>query len=147
MSLSRKIVFSCLLLLATWLVVEGIAFVALGIVGGGLARAQRGRGAVLLAGGAAGFLAAGSAMLRIPPPQFFVPTSISQIFFGFDLKVPPGFGSLAGQWRPNLLFVTASVVAVAAYLLGVRRLARQGERWPAARTIAWTIGWGRGSRC
>ena len=32
MSLSRKIVFSCLLLLATWLVVEGIAFVALGIV-------------------------------------------------------------------------------------------------------------------
>ncbi|GAA1598663.1 cytochrome c oxidase assembly protein [Kribbella karoonensis] len=119
-------------------------FVGLGVVGGGLVAARRGRitaGAVLLAGGAAGFAAAGSAMLRIPPPQFFVPASISQIFFGFDLKVAPGFGSLAAQWRPNLLFVTAAIVAIAGYLLGVRRLARQGERWPAARTIAWTLGW------
>ncbi|WP_427893412.1 cytochrome c oxidase assembly protein [Kribbella sp. GL6] len=114
-----------------------VQFAALGVVGCGLAL----RRSVVLAGGVAGFVAAGSAMLRIPPPQFFVPTSISQIFFGFDLKVPPGFGSLAGQWRPNLLFVTASVVAIAGYLLGVRRLARQGERWPVARTIAWTVGW------
>ncbi|HZX01580.1 cytochrome c oxidase assembly protein [Kribbella sp.] len=119
-------------------------FAALGLVGGGLVAVYRGRvtsGAVLLAGGAAGFVAAGLAMTRIPPPQFFVPASISQIFFGFDLKVPPGFGALAAQWRPNLLFVTAAAVAIAGYLAGVRRLARQGERWPVARTIAWTLGW------
>ncbi|MGZ0145954.1 cytochrome c oxidase assembly protein [Kribbella sp. WER1] len=119
-------------------------FVALAVVGGGLVAVHRERvisGAVLLAGGTAGFVAAGLAMTRIPPPQFFVPTSISQIFFGFDLLVPPGFGSLAGQWRPNLLFVTVAVVAIGGYLAGVRRLARQGERWPVARTIAWTLGW------
>ncbi|MBP2353165.1 putative copper resistance protein D [Kribbella aluminosa] len=119
-------------------------FVALGVVGAGLAAVHRGRitgAAVLLASGTAGFVAAGLAMTRIPPPQFFVPTSISQIFFGFDVKVPPGLGALAGQWRPNLLFVTAAVVAVAGYLVGVRRLARRGERWPVARTIAWTLGW------
>ncbi|HEY3557163.1 MAG TPA: cytochrome c oxidase assembly protein [Kribbella sp.] len=121
-----------------------VQFAALVLLGAGLALVHRSRvtvGAVLLAGGAATFLAAGLAMTRIPPPQFFVPTSISQIFFGFDLTVPPGLGPLAGQWRPNLLFAVAGAVAVAGYLAGVRRLSRKGERWPVGRTIAWSLGW------
>ncbi len=48
---------------------------------------------------------------------------------------------LAGQWRPNLLFVTAAVIAVGGYLAALVRLRARGERWPAGRTIAWLIGW------
>ena len=117
---------------------------ALVLVGGGLVCAGRQRStaaAVQLATGAGVFVAAGLAMLRIPPPQFFVPTSISQIFFGFDLTTPPSFAALAGQWRPNLLFVTAAVIAVGGYLAALVRLRARGERWPAGRTIAWLIGW------
>ncbi|WP_328997912.1 cytochrome c oxidase assembly protein [Kribbella sp. NBC_00709] len=98
-------------------------------------------GAATAATGAAAFVTGGLAMTRIPPPQFFVPTSISQIFFGFDLTGPPSVASLAGQWRPNLLFAVAAVVAVVAYLAAVLRVRRRGERWPILRTVAWVIGW------
>nr|WP_244630822.1 MULTISPECIES: cytochrome c oxidase assembly protein [unclassified Microbacterium] len=45
------------------------------------------------------------------------------------------------QWRPNILFVVISVVAVVLYLAAVRRLHRRGDRWPAGRTVAWILGW------
>src|SRR5699024_6553871 len=50
------------------------------------------------------WLAVGSAMTRIPPPQYFVPTSIQQVFMGFEVTAPPSLGTLAGEWRLNLLF-------------------------------------------
>ncbi|MGW6276200.1 cytochrome c oxidase assembly protein [Kribbella sp. NPDC055071] len=123
---------------------ELVRLAALVVIGLGLLLAAHGRrtmAALPLVGGVAVFVASGTAMTRIPPPQFFVPTSISQTFFGFDLADPPSFASLVGQWRPNLLFVTAAVVAVAAYLAGVRRIRRRGEEWPVGRTIAWSLGW------
>jgi putative copper resistance protein D len=125
-----------------WLTLARLA--ALGFVAVGMYAVARGKlsaAALLLTGGTAIFVACGIALTRIPPPQFFVPTSISQIFFGFDLTTRPGFASLVGQWRPNLLLVTAAVVAVVSYLAAVRRLRRRGEPWPLGRTIAWLIGW------
>ncbi|GAA2830215.1 cytochrome c oxidase assembly protein [Kribbella solani] len=98
-------------------------------------------GVLLAVAGIGVFVAAGIAMTRIPPPQFFVPTSVSQIFFGFDLPGRPSFGTLFGQWRPNLLFAVAAVVAITGYLLAARRVRRRGEHWPVLRTIAWVIGW------
>ncbi|GAA1585459.1 cytochrome c oxidase assembly protein [Kribbella hippodromi] len=108
----------------------------------GAAPAGRVQGALALAVAGIGvFVAAGIAMTRIPPPQFFVPTSVSQIFFGFDLPNGPSFSTLAGQWRPNLLFAVAAVVAIAGYLLAAGKLRRRGEHWPVLRTVAWVIGW------
>ena len=88
------------------------------------------------------FLAVTVAMLRFPPPQYFVATNISQIFFGYDIStVPPTLATLATQWRPNILFVVLSTVAVGVYLAAVVRLRRRGDTWPPGRTVAWVLGW------
>ncbi|SJM63645.1 cytochrome c oxidase assembly protein [Gulosibacter sp. 10] len=89
----------------------------------------------------AGWVGVGAAMTRQPPPQYFVPTSISQVFMGFEVHDPPTFDVLFGQWRPNLLFLTISLAAIAVYLLAVRVLRRRGDQWPIGRTISWVLGW------
>ncbi len=86
-------------------------------------------------------LAAGLVMTRIPPPQYFVPTSIAQIFFGYDVTAAPTLTVLAFDWRPNLLFLTLAATAVGLYLAGVVALRRRGDAWPAGRTAAWLLGW------
>lgn len=89
----------------------------------------------------AGYLGAELALLRIPPPQYFVPTSIAQNFLGYDVTAPPSLAVLALDWRANLLFGAFAVVGLVTYALGVRRLARRGDRWPVGRTLAWILGW------
>lgn len=81
------------------------------------------------------------AMTRIPPPQYFVPTSIVQNFLGFDLFDAPSLEVVATHWRPNLLFAALGVAGVAIYLGAVRVLHRRGDRWPVGRTVAWVLGW------
>lgn len=80
------------------------------------------------------------AMTRFLSPQYGIETSMGEIFLGFDLPDRPSLPVLMGQWRPNLLFVVIAGVLIAGYLLGVRRLHRQGDNWPAGRTIAWLSG-------
>lgn len=80
-------------------------------------------------------------MSRVPPPQYFVPTSIAQIFFGYDVKAAPTAAVLMFDWRPNLLFLLISVVGAALYVAGVVALRRRGDAWPAGRTVAWLLGW------
>lgn len=95
----------------------------------------------LAACGVAIVVTAGIAMTRIPPPQFFVETSISQIFLGFDLPDPPSFVELTTGWRPNVLFGVAAVVGIGCYLAAVHVLRRRGISWPLGRTIPWVAGW------
>ncbi|MDX2377591.1 cytochrome c oxidase assembly protein [Microbacterium sp. LRZ72] len=91
---------------------------------------------------ASAYLGLTVAMLRVPPPQYFVNTNISQIFFGYDIaNVPPSWATMLTQWRPNILFVILSVLGVSVYLAAVIRLRRRGDAWPAGRTIAWLLGW------
>ncbi len=89
----------------------------------------------------AGYLGAELAMFRIPSPQYFVPTSIAQNFLGYQVTARPTFAVLALHWRANLLFGSLAAIGVAAYLVGVRRLARRGDHWPPGRTVAWILGW------
>ncbi|MBN9188465.1 cytochrome c oxidase assembly protein [Microbacterium sp.] len=90
---------------------------------------------------AAGYAGLTAAMLRVPPPVYFTPTSIEQLYFGYDLPGAPTFAALAVQWRPNILFLGIAVAAVAVYLFAVARLRRRGDAWPAGRTAAWVLGW------
>ncbi|WP_206427094.1 cytochrome c oxidase assembly protein [Microbacterium sp. Y-01] len=128
--------FACLIVLA-------VTFVAAAVL------AQRGRLrarhlSILLSLGAvtvAGWTGVGVAMTRQPPPQYFVPTSIEQVFMGFEVPDAPTLTVLFGQWRPNLLFLGIAAAAITVYLVAVRALHRRGDRWPLGRTAAWIGGW------
>lgn len=93
-------------------------------------------GALLLA-----VLGAGAAMLRIPPPQYFVPTSISQVFMGYEVPEAPSAEVLLSTGRLNLLFTVLSLGMIAIYLVMVASLRRREDRWPVSRTIFWIAGW------
>lgn len=80
-------------------------------------------------------------MSRIPPPQYFVPTSVDQTYFGYSVSAVPTFATLALDWRPNLLFLLVSVVGAGLYVAGVGTLRRRGDAWPKGRTWAWLLGW------
>lgn len=81
------------------------------------------------------------AMVRIPPPQYFVPTTIQQNFLGYDVNLAPTLARIVFDWRLNLLFLVLGVTASVIYLVGVRRLRGRGDRWPAGRSVAWLSGW------
>ncbi|MGO2111268.1 MAG: cytochrome c oxidase assembly protein, partial [Pseudoclavibacter sp.] len=88
-----------------------------------------------------GWMGIVAAMTRVQPPHYFQPTSISQVFLGYEVAEPPTFLVLVTQWRPNLLFIIAAVVGVTLYLVAVGAMRRRGDRWPFGRTAAWISGW------
>ncbi len=88
-----------------------------------------------------GWVGVTAAMTRIPPPQYFVPTSISQVFLGFEVDAAPATLVLFTHWRPNLIFLVLALAAIIVYLAAVHILHRRGDAWPVGRTIAWVLGW------
>jgi putative copper resistance protein D len=81
------------------------------------------------------------ALGRSAPPVLVARTpSRTEVVIGYDLAGPPTPARLLGDWRFDLIFGTASLVAAAGYLLGVRKLARRGDRWPRGRTVSWLAG-------
>lgn len=82
-----------------------------------------------------------ASMTRIPPPHYFVPTSISQVFLGFEVHDAPTALVLFTHWRPNILLLMLAAAALAVYLGAVRHLYRRGDKWPLGRTLAWVSGW------
>lgn len=90
---------------------------------------------------AAAYAALTAAMTRVPPPVYFAPTSIEQLFFGYDLPDAPSLLVLALQWRPSIFFLVIAVAAVAVYIAALMRLHHRGDAWPAGRTLAWITGW------
>jgi putative copper export protein len=85
----------------------------------------------------------GSAALTVLVPPAFVnhPATVQETVLGYGLDAPQTFARLAGDWRPDLLFAPLALIAVTAYLLGVRRLRRRGDHWPSGRVVAWLGGW------
>jgi cytochrome c oxidase assembly factor CtaG/putative copper export protein len=78
------------------------------------------------------------ALSRTPPPE-------SQEVYGQEgllgYELPPFDAvNLLTQTRPDPLVLLPLAAMAIGYLLGVRRLARAGERWPAGRTAAWLAG-------
>lgn len=87
------------------------------------------------------YLGASVAMTRIPPPQYFVPSTITDILLGFDVSQQPTLAVLVSTWRANLLFIVLAVAGLTVYFVAVLRLRRRGDAWPVGRTLAWTSGW------
>ena len=81
------------------------------------------------------YLGLSVAMSRVPPPVFFVPTSISDLFFGYNIPSAPTLNTLVFDWRINLLFFVPTITAMAVYAFGVRRLYRRGDAWPGAESL------------
>ncbi|MGF3056005.1 cytochrome c oxidase assembly protein [Microbacterium sp. YY-01] len=88
-----------------------------------------------------GWVGVTAAMTRIPPPQYFVPTSISQVLLGFEVDAAPTPIVLLTHWRLNILFLVLAAAAVTVYLAAVQTLRRRGDAWPVGRIIAWILGW------
>ncbi len=53
---------------------------------------------------------------------------------------PFSLAELVTGWRVNAVLLLVLALVLATYLAGVRRLARQGVRWPLARTVPFTLG-------
>lgn len=56
--------------------------------------------------------------------------------------LPPELTSMSylTTWKFDLAWTLVCAFGIALYLAGAMRLARRGDRWPAGRTIAWTLG-------
>jgi cytochrome c oxidase assembly factor CtaG len=133
-----------LLVLASMILLVGLA------VGGWgarrVCRARSGRAASLWLAGVelvllAAAAAVGTALTRLfPPAQAGYQPSRLVYLLGYELPPHLTAVDLVLCWRLDLVFGPVAVLAAVAYLLGVRRLRRDGRSWPAARTACWLGG-------
>jgi putative copper resistance protein D len=107
--------------------------------GGGRRAALRVAAVELLLLGVAS--ATGTALARVPPPgETDYEASRYVYLLGYDLPPHLTAVDLALRWRPDLVFGPLAVIGAVAYLVGVRRLRRDGRGWPVGRTVAWLAG-------
>ena len=88
--------------------------------------------------------ALGTAISRSEPPVTGTPLSLDPAFSLTGYPAPAGPLSGSGWltvWSIDWLWLVVSVLAVALYLIGVRRMRARGDSWPVARTIGWVLGW------
>lgn len=81
------------------------------------------------------------AMTKIAPPQYFAPTSVSQVFLGYNVNAAPTALVLAFDWRINILFLVLSAAGMGLYGFAYLKLRRRGDAWPVGRMISWMLGW------
>lgn len=81
------------------------------------------------------------AMAVQPAPAFAHRTyTAQQVFLGFDLPLAPSVWRLLTWWRFDIVLGSAAIAAALAYLSGVVRLHRRGDRWSRWRTLSWLTG-------
>ncbi|RVX39231.1 putative copper resistance protein D [Nonomuraea polychroma] len=128
-----------------------VAFVLLGYVGywhrrRTLAQLESGkpRAFVRLASGEALLMLAtvglAVALSRTPPPEYVVPADRAFDLLGFPLPPEITVANVFALWWLDLFFAVVAAVLAGLYGLGVRRLARRGDRWPPGRTVSWFAG-------
>ena len=71
-------------------------------------------------------LGAQSALTAMVPPRYWWPQSAQENYLGFEVGGPPQAAEMLLPGRPNLLFATVAVIAIALYWWGYLRLRRRG---------------------
>jgi putative copper resistance protein D len=89
--------------------------------------------------------ALGTALSRSPSPVSDTPLAGGDPAYALT-GYPAPAGPLSGSdwltvWRIDWLWLGVAVLAVALYLVGVRRMRARGDSWPVLRTIGWVLGW------
>ncbi|WP_132993721.1 cytochrome c oxidase assembly protein [Gordonia zhaorongruii] len=83
----------------------------------------------------------GAGLSRTPPPVLATAdVSQMELTIGYDLDGAPTLAKILFEWRFDLIFGTAAVIAAIVYLRGVLRLRKRGDSWPVGRTAAWLLG-------
>ena len=85
----------------------------------------------------------GAALSRTAPPlnaTALVGTTPAEILTG--QKLPPEFNEITffTQFKPDLIWLSVAAFGIGAYLFGVRRLAKRGDKWSTGRTVSWVAG-------
>lgn len=68
--------------------------------------------------------------------------SYGESLLGFPYPPPPTIESVIFGFRPDPLFLTASLIAAALYIIGYIRVRRAGITWPVMRLVSWLGGIG-----
>ena len=90
---------------------------------------------------AMGAIAALSAMaVQTAPRLLSTQPTVFDILLGYELPGAPTPLRLLSFWRFDAFLGVAALVLAGAYVLGVVRLRRRGDRWPAGRTVSWLTG-------
>jgi putative copper resistance protein D len=83
----------------------------------------------------------GTGLARLAPPAELNYQASREIYLlGYDLPNHLDWLDLATRWRPDLVFLPLALSAAALYLVGLRRLRAEGQRWPVRYTAAWLSG-------
>lgn len=81
-----------------------------------------------------------SSLSVTPPPSAELPDPNTALL-GFPTPGRIDAAAVALDWYPSVLFCTAALALVGAYVAGVVRLRRRGDAWPWYRTALWIAGW------
>jgi cytochrome c oxidase assembly factor CtaG/putative copper export protein len=86
-------------------------------------------------------MGAAVALSRSPAPAGEpVEEDLATSMLGYPMPPELTAETLLTRWLPEPLYLTAALVAAGAYLAGVRRLRRRGDRWPVERTASFLGG-------
>ncbi|MEJ5919314.1 MULTISPECIES: cytochrome c oxidase assembly protein [unclassified Corynebacterium] len=89
------------------------------------------------------------ALGRTPPPPKFAEQAGGeglpqitqmQVKLGYDLTIPFGWEAVFTQWRFDIFFGSAAIIAAWIYLYWLRLLKKRGGQWPVANTFWWLAG-------
>lgn len=86
-------------------------------------------------------VAAALARTAPPRPEELPPNATpARILTGYDLPPELTPERYLTEWRPDWLWIAIAVTLAVAYVLGVIKLYRRGDKWPIARVLSWFVG-------